>query len=607
MNGRTATTVLLLSITMVGCDDECPGPATVTTSGTATWCETAQGVRSGAYSVVDEGVLRIEGNYEAGEEDGDWAWFWPDGSLHESGTIRRGERVGDWERHAEDGTVLPLTRYGRATADTEGVVLTGAHPDPSVFSTTWLGAPVWQPSKIAGLILAPQATGIVAVDPVSGEVIWQIDSPSRLTERPLGSGLRTAVAFTERGGVLVARLGDELPAFQVYELGAADTPAPVANDFGVVYVDGDGQLHDHAFEDALRPVPGLSPTALALAGDRLIIGTAGGTVAQWDRVAGVQTWSTSLNAPITRIMAPDWGTVLVESNRTWFALDFTTGVQRWEQALVNPEDDPTRVDTVDINDTRIAITRQNGSSVSARLDHASPALVLADGAWVGTRAGLLVHLLDLPLGSPEQGPWTGRVLTSLTVGGQASTNAAWESWQVPAAGVVRTALPLGDQRGAETRLTTEWFDLPPDGGSRQNTWADGWEHTTQRAWQLTIGDVDIWTQQTPPPSEPRSGEWVIDGWVAHADSWVHNPHIVVSSEPEAITIAAGDWSHTAANTRATPWRATTQTSATWTGVPVAPWIVAWTAAPTGWGGWQHHAGYTTAPAPEPTVMETALP
>jgi hypothetical protein len=598
---------VLISLTLTGCDDACPGPAVMATSGTATWCETAQGVRSGAYSVVDRSILRIQGTYVAGEEDGEWAWFWPDGSLHERGRLRRGERVGDWERHAQDGTLLPLTRYGRATTETEGVILTNAHPDPSVFSTTWLGAPVWQPSKIGDLILAPQATGIVALDPDSGTVIWQIDSPSRLADRPLGNGLRTAVAFTERGGVLVARLGDDLPGFQVYEIDAAESPAPVANDFGVVYVDRAGQLHDHAFEDALRPVPDLVPTALALAGDRLIIGTADGTVAQWDRVQGIRTWSISLDAPITRIHSPDWETVLVESNDTWFGLGFTTGVQRWEQAVENPDDDPTQLDNIRIDEAGVDIIRANGSTLSARLDHPSPPLVLSDGAWVGTRAGLLVHLLDLPLGSPEHAPWPGRVLTSLTVGGQITRPAPWESWQVPSVGAVRTALPLGDQRGAETTVQTQWFDLPEDTGSRQRTWATGWEHTRQRAWQISIGDVYIWTQQTPPPVAPADGEWIIDGWVAYADRWTRDRTIVVNGGHISTPNTAEDWGQAQRDVEATEWRAATQTTATWTGVPIAPWIVAWTAAPEGWGGWQHPAGFVTAPQPEPTVIETPLP
>lgn len=575
--------LLCLATALVpGCDDECPGPATVATSGTATWCETAQGVRSGAYSVVDDGVTRIEGNYVAGEEDGDWAWYWPDGSLHERGVVRRGERVGDWERHAEDGTILPLTRYGRATTETEGVVLDNAHPDPSVFRATWLGAPVWTPSSIAGLVLAPQATGIVAIDPESGEVVWQVDSPSRLTDRPLGDGLRTAVAFTERGGVLVARLGDDLPAFQVYELGAAAAPEPVANDFGVVYVDDAGVLHDHAFEDAFRPVPDLIPTVLAVAGDRLILGTDDGTVAQWDRVAGAMTWSTTLDGPITDIAAPNWELVMVESEGTWFGLDFTTGAQRWEQSrLPHPPPVP----------------------FPARLDHPSAPLVAFGGSWVGTRAGLLVQLLDLPIGSPEHGLWDGEVLTSLTVGDQVSPNAPWESWRVPSVGATRTALPLGDQRGAQTTLDTYWFDLPAQEGSRQLTWPVGWEHSTARAWQMRLGDVHVWTQQTPPPPPPTSGEWVIDGWAALGNDWVQ--HTAITITDSAVT--AGGWSQPIAETESTPWRATTQTHATWSGVPVAPWIPAWTASPNGWEGWRHLESYATTPPPEPEVIESISP
>jgi antitoxin component YwqK of YwqJK toxin-antitoxin module len=74
-----------------------------TPRGLESWCEDAQGRRSGVYERRIQNIVVERGTYTLGALDGPYASFYADGARHSEGSYRSGARHGLWRVWHENG------------------------------------------------------------------------------------------------------------------------------------------------------------------------------------------------------------------------------------------------------------------------------------------------------------------------------------------------------------------------------------------------------------------------------------------------------------------------------------------------------------------------
>lgn len=91
--------------------ETCPAGTDVVVAPPERWCETAAGLREGAYREDGPDGPRVEGQYAGGLQTGTWRYLFPGGALEGTGAYVAGAREGGWTWYFARGTPREKVTY----------------------------------------------------------------------------------------------------------------------------------------------------------------------------------------------------------------------------------------------------------------------------------------------------------------------------------------------------------------------------------------------------------------------------------------------------------------------------------------------------------------
>jgi hypothetical protein len=526
----------------------CPPDTTLEIAPGEERCVDADGRRQGPGRLLaDDGWTRAEGDYRDDEPVGVWRRF-----------DAQGHRLADVERGRAALVALPAMP---------------AHPDPAVASALWIGAPVEAAAPRGPFYVARTADALYGVDagpPAAAR--WRIASPTPL----IGAGDVGPTVFgalaADGSFLLVPEPRSDRPDWYRFALGARPTPAPAADDVGVLYVDALGALHDLPFAEVTHVTPDrVEPSVLAVAGSRAAAAQ-GDALHVWERATGVVAYTVEAGAPIRAATVPDWRLAFIATDAEVIAFSFGSGEIRWRA----PHAAGAPGSVVRVGD-HVTVRGSTGVAWFAAADGAA-ADAPVDVPTLRAESGALL----LPFRAVEPSTASSEVRPlKMRVEGASAADVTLSAWSSAPFGAERLGVGLPPAAiGQMITLELVFSGLPDDVDPNPLVWGDGWHATVEPAWAARCGDAVVLATGDRPPD--------LDDAAARYEVLTPRglPGVRVERVGRRFELhAAPDAPLCTLDVRRPGWLATRRTVATWVGVPVAPWSRVYSRGPSGWTGW----------------------